>query len=38
MTFHYLVQSAIFEVAAFAMAGIVGYFLVYSGLKDEKIR
>jgi hypothetical protein len=29
MAFQYLVGSAVFEAAAFAMAGIVGYFLVY---------
>jgi len=29
MAFHYLIGSAVFEAVAFAMAGIVGYFVVY---------
>jgi hypothetical protein len=29
MALHYLVKSAIFETAAFAIASIVGYFIVY---------
>jgi hypothetical protein len=29
ISFNFLVGSAVFEVVAFAMAGIVGYFFVY---------
>jgi hypothetical protein len=29
MMLHYLVKSAIFEAAAFAIASIIGYFIVY---------
>ena len=29
MALHYLVKSAIFETAAFTIASIVGYFIVY---------